>query len=60
MADLNQRFLTYVQTLRNNLEIAQPTQPKDSSTSVALDFATQRALVPTYTDRNTIYYMALP
>lgn len=60
MADLNQRYLTYVQTLRNTNASGQPTQTLDSTRSVTQDIPTQRALDANFTDLNAMYLKVLP
>lgn len=60
MADLNQRFLTYVDSLRQTQEVAHPTETLDSTTVVKNDLATVRAITATRSDLNTIYYLNIP
>ena len=60
MADLNLRFLAYVKTLRETQFAAQPAQALDSDTVVKLDLPTVRAITPTRSDLNTVYYLNIP
>ena len=60
MADLNQRFLAYVKTLRETRATAHPTDTLDSDTEVKNDLATVRAITATRSDLNTVYYLNIP
>ena len=61
MADLNQRFNTYVKTLRNTNESGQPTQTLDSTRSTAQDQPTVRSnAAAKKQDLNTDYFLVIP
>lgn len=55
MADLNQRILAYLQTIRVTQIAAQPAQALDTTSIWALDIPTTRNLDTTPTDLNTTY-----
>jgi hypothetical protein len=60
MADLNQRLTARVKTIRDAQEIAQPTQPEDTTTVIHFELITERIADADPKDANTVLLRQLP
>jgi hypothetical protein len=60
MSDLDQRLMTRVKTLRDAQEIAVPTQPLDTTTTIHFELITERIADANPTDANTVLLRNLP